>query len=227
MPNGSIAGAKRMIGQLVVAVVRDKCSSMDIIHFASDVTNHRLRLECQTRRVFGRYFDLEAMIKKFATEDTDKKNVKNRMTDRFWYFVCQCAYGDKAWKTAVSSPDELCKEGNLFKKHRHRWVLNEDFFGRKNLVPDAFVKFFEKCVASPEETFSSCLKVMGWTEALWIYDMPKDEKSGHVAFDNFKNLLERRSKKRKGGGEEARAIARDKAEVKRLRERFNSQEVWK
>lgn len=227
MPNGSVAGAKRMIGQLVVAVVRDKCSTVDIIHFASDVTNHRLRLECQTRRVFGRYVDLELLVKKFAAEDTEKANVKNQMVDRFWYFACQCAYGETVWKTAVSSPDELCKEGNLFKKQRCRWVLNEDFFKSKDLVVDTFVKFFEKCVASPDDTFPSCLKVMGWTDALWVYEMPKNKNNGHVAFDKFKNLLERRSKKRKGGGEEARAIARDMSEVKRLRERFNSQEVWK
>lgn len=227
MPNGSVAGAKRMIGQLVVAVVRDKCSNVDIIHFASDVTNHRLRLECQTRRVFGRYVDLESLVKKFTAEDTEKANVKNQMVDHFWYFVCQCVYGETVWQTAVSSPDKLCKEGNLFKKQRHRWVLNEDFFESKNLVVDTFVDFFEKCVASPEDTFPACLKVMGWTDALWVYEMPKNKKNGHVSFDKFKNLLERRSKKRKGGGEEARAIARDMSEVKRLRERFNSQEVWK
>ena len=135
-------------------------------------------------------------------------------------------YGEEAWRAAMDSADDICRHGNLFKKENFRWVLNRSFFEQKKVSFNAFVDFFEKCAKNPNTIFPAYVKVMGWTDALWIHDMPRNEKNGDVAFDDFKNLRERRSKKRKGDGEEALSIARDMSEVKRLKERFNSPGVW-
>lgn len=218
MPNGAVAAAKRAIGQFVVAVVRDWCpENKKIIHHASDVTNERLRREYQTRSVLGTYLDLDALLRCLVADEEDEEevdppssSVKN-MVDRFWYFICRCVYGEVVWTSAVSSADDMCRDGNLFvKKMGRRWTLNERFFDEKNVSIAAFVDFFRKCAEAPDETFPSYVKVMGWGSALWIYDMPKNEDNGHVEFDDPTN------KKRKRKGERAR--------LRRLDERFNSHE---
>ena len=178
MPNGMIAGAKRAIGQFVVAVVRDWCLK-DIIHVGQGITNQRLRLEFQTCGVLGKRLDMDVLVKSLVAHKNDI--TQQAMVDQFWYFICQCVYGEKGWNDTMPSSDDITMDGKLFRKENHRWVLNRAFFEEKNISFDTFVKFFEKCVEEPDKTFPSYLRSRGFSEALWIYDLPN---YGNLEFDD-------------------------------------------
>ena len=174
MPNGMIAGAKRTIGQFVVAIVRDWCRK-DIIHVGQGITNHRLRLEYQTCSILGKRLDLDVLVKCLVADKNDK--TQKGMVDQFWYFICQCVYGEEG----LNDSSDISADGNLFRKENHRWVLNRAFFEEKNISFYAFVAFFENCLKEPDKTFPSYLRSRGFAEALWIYDLPNYE---NLEFDD-------------------------------------------
>jgi hypothetical protein len=92
------------------------------------------------------------------------------IADAFWTFFLRNVHGADAFPDVVNVKQELLvkKTNNTSSSTSPRgtepYALNDEFFHRRGLTRDDFVNALARCVARPDETFPSWLRLAGWDD---------------------------------------------------------------
>jgi len=132
---------------------------------------HRFRL--QIRRVLGTNVDINRLFERLQPARWTGDDI----ADAFWTFFLRNVYGATAFPDVVDVKRELLVKKNTLTtqagarsasaargKNTEPYVLSDDFFHRRGLSRDAFVRALEACVKHPDETFPGWLAAAGWED---------------------------------------------------------------
>ena len=129
-------------------------------------TGEQLRFRHQIRRVLGSRVDINRLFERL--EPTRWRG--DDIADAFWTFFLRNVHGADAFPDVVNVKQELLvkKTNNTSSSTSPRgtepYALNDAFFHRRGLTRDDFVNALARCVARPDETFPSWLRLAGWND---------------------------------------------------------------
>ena len=129
-------------------------------------TGEQLRFRHQIRRVLGSRVDINRLFERL--EPTRWRG--DDIADAFWTFFLRNVHGADAFPDVVNVKQELLvkKTNNTSSSTSPRgtepYALNDEFFHRRGLTRDDFVNALARCVARPDETFPSWLRLAGWDD---------------------------------------------------------------
>ena len=129
-------------------------------------TGEQLRFRHQIRRVLGSRVDINRLFERL--EPTRWRG--DDIADAFWTFFLRNVHGADAFPDVVNVKQELLVKkinntsGSTSPRGTEPYALNDEFFHRRGLTRDDFVNALARCVARPDETFPSWLRLAGWND---------------------------------------------------------------
>ena len=129
-------------------------------------TGEQLRFRHQIRRVLGSRVDINRLFERLDPARWRGDDI----ADAFWTFFLRNVHGADAFPDVVNVKQELLvkKTNNTSGSNPPRgtepYALNDEFFHRRGLTRDDFVNALARCVARPDETFPSWLRLAGWND---------------------------------------------------------------